>query len=145
MTRTLVTPVPVSVFHSPVFDDRDAEIIQGCLVARAAYQTGPLVGDWIRLDDDTMAPIAEISRGHWARFGDPEGYYYLEPAGTLSYRGKSYRGVPVDVLHQAGDRRQLCANIFHHNQLRPDNEVSFFVDMPVWQCPWLRNQPTVPE
>jgi len=136
---THITPTPVSAFHTPTFDADDAVIVETRMLARAAYQSGPLVGDWVRLDDGELRQLAYTGpAGDKTKFTAPGCEFYLESNGAMSCRGDWRRGVPLDILRATDATHPGVAYIFHHNRWRSGNEVGFAVDLRVWQCPWLR-------
>lgn len=147
-TLTTVTPVEVSVFHHPQFDALDAELINERLIRRASYHRGPQVGDWVRLHGDTRVyPLADVGDGKWGakgKIGDPEGFYYFETSGLLSYDGRLHGSIPLDLLRETEDTETTAAYIFHHDQWKRDNEVNFLVPLRVWQAPRLRYAPKLP-
>lgn len=138
MTHTF-TPAPVSLFHHPQLNDADAEIISERLAVRAAYLSGPQAGDWVRLEDGRVLPIAWAStRKYTIRLGHPDGLFYLESDGTMSYGGNFLHGVPRDLLHATPDHHTTRAWIMHHGQWGPRDQVEFDVELPVWSCPFVR-------
>jgi hypothetical protein len=140
MTHTLITPDPVSEFHYPVWDEIDASVVEARLIARAAYQVGPLAGDWVRLDGGGLFQLAES--GTSPKFTRDGGLFYFERNGTLSYRGDWLGGVPpLDILCATAERHASSAYIFHHDKWRRGREVGFVVGLRVWQSSRLRHYP----
>jgi hypothetical protein len=118
-------------------DERDAAIVAERM-ARLDTRDEPRVGDYVRFADGTLRRVSY----HWR---DDEGWdggcqtsdggsFYLGNAGC-SFSGSLYSCVPTESLKLTSERLPGPVWIFHHDQHRAHNGVTFMPDFRVYDCP----------
>jgi hypothetical protein len=116
-------------------DPRDWAIIEARYKAREALMKSsatPLVGDWLVMDDGEGCRVARVYEDGLQPGPLDGGTYYLDDDGSLKHSGALNPGISLDNVSNTGQARAASAWIFHHDEMRAFNGVTFTIPVRVW-------------